>query len=77
MSDHAGDVGAERDAPDMITPDYEHNTDSELLERLRSAIEAMHSSFDHEERHRIWHQEARPLADELERRFPPVATPPS
>jgi hypothetical protein len=58
----------------MTTPNYEHNTDAELLERLRSAIEAMHNSLDHEERHRVWRQEARPLAEELERRFPPVAT---
>ena len=61
----------------MTTAEYEHNTDAELLERLRSAVEAIHGSLDHEERHRIWQQQARPLADELERRFPPVATPPS
>ena len=58
----------------MTTADYGHNTDAELLERLRSAIEAMHTSLDHEERRRIWRQEASPLAAELERRFPPGAT---
>jgi hypothetical protein len=59
----------------MAAPDYAHNSDAELLERYRAALEDLRKSVDHEERRRIWQTEARPLADELERRYPPVSEP--